>query len=205
MNLDDWYLIWVSICIGLVIVAFSPLVMAYIPKGREQFFALAVLGEEGMAEQYFPNDDINIEIGEQVRWQIYLYNHMGKARYVSVKFKILNSTMISANSTLCSASVAPMIYEVRKVLLDDEALIFPLQWSLQNITTYMNITSIDRIIMNEKVIQTYVEAKNERTFRIVIELWVYEMEQGDFIFGWTSGKETRCAWNQIWFNTTTTN
>ena len=88
--------------------------------------------------------------------------------------------------------------------MDNETLIFPFQWRLLNITDDGNIIAIDKIMMNEKVFQTYVEAINEHTFRIVIELWVYEEAIGDFIFGWTSGKETRCVWNQIWFNATAT-
>lgn len=199
MKLDEWHLVIVTICIILVIAAFSPLIYTFIPKERERFFALAMLGREGMAEEYFPDDDIDVEKGENVQWTLYIYNHADEVSYLSIRFKLLNSSTLPPNSTFCRASVAPIVHEIKIVLLNNETLYLPIQWSLQDVRVYDNRTIVESLIINEELIQTYVDAFNENLFRFVVELWVYDKELREFSFGWISGDEQICAWNQIWF------
>lgn len=200
MDLDDWRLVIVTICIVLVIIAFSPLIFAYIPDEGERFFALAILGENGMAEEYFPDNDADVEIGENINWMLYVYSHSGELSYVSIRFKLLNSTTLAPNSTSFRASVAPVVHEINTVLLDNETLLIPVQWSLQGVRIFENKTIVESLMFNEKPSQVYVEAFEGNTFRFVIELWVYDYESMEFRFGWASGDEQLCAWNQIWFN-----
>ena len=202
MSLDDWHLVFVSVCMVLVLAACVPVVMAYLPERNEPFMALAVLGDEGMAEKYYPGDDPNIEVGEEVRWTLYLYNHMGEARYVAVRVKLLNSTMLAPNSTSCTPSAAPVVYETRRVLLDNETLLYPLDWGLLEVGGEGDLVSIEGLMINGGSLQTGVEAVHGYNFRVVLELWVYEEASEDLTFGWASGEESRCAWNQIWFNVT---
>jgi len=202
MSLDDWHLVFVSICLILVLAVSTPIVMAYLPRRGEPFMALAVLGEEGMTEHYYPSDDPYIEVGEEVHWTLYLYNHMGEAQYVAVRVKLLNSTMLAPNSTSCSPSLAPVVYEVRRILLDNETWLYPLDWSLLKVSGDVELMTIDGLMMNGAVFQTDVEAFHGYNFRVVLELWVFEEASEGFIFGWRSDEEFRCAWNQIWFNVT---
>ena len=48
----------------------------------------------------------------------------------------------------------------------------------------------------------HVVAVYRFNYKVVLELWVYDEELGDFRFGWGQGDEMRCVWNQIWFNVT---
>jgi hypothetical protein len=202
MNLDKWSRIFVSVCIILVLTACYLIVTAYLSENIEPFFALAVLGEEGMAEHYFPDDDPNIKVGEEVHWFLYLYNHMGEAKYVAVMMKLLNSTMLAPNSTSCSPSTANLVFEVKHVLLDNETWLYPFNWSLLEVNEERESISIERLMINGEVFQIDVDAFHDYSFRVVLELWLYDESSEDFIFGWSSGKELHCAWNQIWFNAT---
>jgi hypothetical protein len=202
MSLDDWHLVFVSVCLVLVLGACAPVAMAYLPRSGEPFMALAVLGEEGMAEKYYPGDDPSIGVGEEVHWTLYLNNHMREARYVAVRVKLLNSTMLAPNSTSCSPSPAPVVYEVRRVLLDNETWLYPLDWSLLKVGGDGNSVSIEGLMINGRPFQTNAGAVHGYNFRVVLELWGYEESSEGFIFGWVSGEESRCAWNQIWFNVT---
>ena len=202
MSLDDWHLVFVSVCLVLLLAACTPVVMAYLPRREEPFMALAVLGEEGMAEKYYPGDDPNIEVGEEVRWTLYLYNHMGEVRYVAVRVKLLNSTMLAPNSTSCSPSPAPVVYDVRRVLLDNETWFYPFSWSVEEIEVVGDLGQIGLLSVNGNLVQTSVFAEDGYNFRIVLELWVYDEGLNEFQFGWGYGDELRCAWNQIWFNAT---
>jgi len=92
MRLGDWHLVFIFATLMLIVVACTPLVTAFLPRTGEPFLALALLGEEGMAEHYYPQDDPNIPVGDAVHWTLYLYNHMGAAQYVAVRVKLLNAT-----------------------------------------------------------------------------------------------------------------
>ena len=202
MSLDEWHLVFVSVCLVLVIAACAPVVLAYMKIGEEQFFALAVLGEEGMVEKYYPDDDPNIEVGEEIHWSLYLYNHMGETQYVAVRVKLLNSTMAAPNSTSCSPSPAQVFYEVRRVLFDNETWLHPFSWSIENVGPVGNFLNIELLSVNDENIETNFISKDGNNILIVLELWVYDESLNDFQFGWSSGDELRCAWNQIWFNVT---
>lgn len=200
MSLDDWHLIFVSVCFAVVLLACAPLVMAYMPSRDEPFFALAVLGEEGMAEHYYPDDDPSIGVGQAVRWAVYVYNHMGETQYVAVRVKLLNSTMLAPNSKSCTPSPAPVVYEFRRVLLDNETLLVPFSWSILDVELVGDSLDVRSISVNGDSIVTHAVALYGFDYRLVLELWVYDKGLGDFRFGWGYGDEVRCAWNQIWFN-----
>lgn len=204
MSLDDWHLVFVSICLILIIAACSPIVLANMPRRTEPFFALALLGEEGMAEKYYPDDDPNIMIGDELHWVIYLYNHMSDAKYVAVRVKLLNSTMLTPNSTLCEQSPAYVVYEIRRVVLDNETWLQPFDWSLLDVSRDGNSTAIEGLIINGEAFQAnrIAHTGNIPSFRLVLELWTYDEKSKEFIFGWESNGNSRCAWNQIWFNVT---
>jgi hypothetical protein len=186
----------------LVLAACSPVVAAYLPRREEPFFALAVLGENGMAEHYYPGDDPNLKVGDAVRWTVYVYNHMGSAQYVSIRFKLLNSTMSAPNSTSCLPGSGPVFYEIRRVLTDNETLLQPFNWSIVDVGQIGDYVVIDGLSVNGNFIKITSIAKSGSNFRIVIELWVLDHASNDFVFGWNYGDEMRCAWNQVWFNVT---
>ena len=200
MSLDDWHLVFVSVCLVLVLAVCVPLVVALMPSREEPFLALAVLGEDGMAEHYYPGDDPQIEVGEEFHWTIYLYNHMGEVQYVAVMVKLLNSTMLAPNSTTFTPSPAPVVYEVRRVLLNNETLMFPFSWTVLNVEQIGDFLDVRSLSVNGEAIDTYSVALHGLNYRVVLELWVYDEDLGDFRFGWVYGDEMRCAWNQIWFN-----
>ena len=202
MSLDDWHLVFVSVCLILVLGACAPVAIAYLPRKGEPFFALAVLGENGMAEHYYPGDDPNLKVGDAVRWTVYLYNHMGSAQYVSIRFELLNSTMSAPNSTSCLPGSGPVFYEVRRVLTDNETLLQPLGWSIVDVRRVGDSVMIEGLSVNGDSIKTDSIARNGSNFRIILELWVYDHVSKDFVFSWNYGDEMRCAWNQIWFNAT---
>lgn len=202
MNLDDWRLIFISICLFLVLAVNYPLIMANLPIKGEKFFAIAVLGEEEMTENYYPNNDPNIDVGEELHWNLYIHNNMGEVRYVAIRAKLLNSTMTAPNSTSCSYSPASVVYEVRRVLLDNEVWVYPFSWNIAEIERFEDITEITQLSVNQNIFEIRVVAKDGYNFRMVFELWVYDSDLDDFRYGWSSGDELYCAWTQLWFNAT---
>jgi uncharacterized membrane protein len=205
MSIDDWQLVFISVILVLVIVINIPLVMKYIPNSNESFMSLAILGEKVMAENYYPENNPNIELNNNVDWNLYLYNHMDKSKYILVNVKITNSSILSPNSTTCAPSPASSVYQIRRILLDNETLITPFSWRINNISNTGKSVKINTFSLNRDTINTDVMAINGYNFRIIFELWVYNKEVKEFQFGWKYGEETNCAWTQIWFNSTSPN
>jgi len=202
MSLDEWHLVFVSVCIVVAVTICYPLVMTYLPSKSESFFALAILGEDCMAEHYYPGGDSNIAVDTEVHWFLYLYNHMGDPQQVAVRVKLLNSTMLAPNSTSCSPSSAPIVYEIQWVLMDNETWICPFSWSIEAIDRVGDFVELKVLSINNDAIPVYVNAIKGHNFRICLELWMYNESSKEFQFGWLDGDKMLCTWNQIWFNVT---
>lgn len=204
MSLDDWKFLFVSISIILVYAAFSPLIISNLRIESDPFFVLGLLGEDGMTEKYYPDDDSTIEMGEEIHWVQHIHNRMGETKYVAIRVKLLNSTMLSPNSTLCIPSSAPVVYEIRRVLLDNEIGEEHFDWSILDVIQNNDSILVNKINIKGQPHQTDVRAYKGHNFRIVFELWVYDEIHDDFLFGWITDDESSCVWNQIWFNVTIT-
>ncbi|EMR72943.1 Protein of unknown function (DUF1616) [Thaumarchaeota archaeon SCGC AB-539-E09] len=202
MKLDDWRIVFIASTLILILLVFAPVFGLFLPKSGEKFLALAVLGEGGMAENYYPNDDPELEVGEKVHWSIYMYNHMGSVQYVAVRCKLIDSTISSPNSTSCDPFPVSHIYEIRKIMNKNETWLYPLEWSLAKVTEYDGQTSIEGVNINGIHVDTDAASQSRYNFRMAMELWVYDSTEGRFEFGWKAGEERRCAWNQIWYNAT---
>jgi len=199
-----------DVALFLTILVVSSLVVASVtwvyinPKPVEEFFALGLLGKNMMAEDYYPEDDPNIRIGELVKWHVTVYNHMRSAQYVAVRAKLLNQTTPPPDDITHTASSVPSLKEIAHVLVENETWVFPFYWSIENASwsdrsARISALKLNNITITQGLNTTALEGYN---FRIVLELWAYGNETTGFQFGWRSGQEMRSAWNQIWFNLT---
>jgi len=200
VNLDDYRTLFLTVTLILILGASTPVIGMFLPRSEEPFFVLALLGERGMADHYYPNGDPNIGVGSPVRWYLYLYNHMDGAQYVAVRVKVLNSTLPAPDSALCCPSPVPHFFEFRRVLVKNETWISPFFWRVSGATYQGDMVAVTQLVVNNVTLSLDTRALGGHNFRLVFELWVYDDALGVFRFGWRSGQDYRCAWNQIWFN-----
>lgn len=201
MRLNDYKIIFIFASLFLILISCIPFVTSNEqgPRtGQEIFFGLAVLGEEGKAYDYYPDDDPNISAGESVNWKIYLDNHLEETKLVTLKVKILNSTMVPPDSSSCEPSTANVIYETQRIVALNESLIHPFQWSLLEVDENNESISIDGMSINGEPFKAGIK-DNRGYFRLVFELWIYDRSVEDDVFGWVSGEKKNCVWNQVWF------
>jgi uncharacterized membrane protein len=198
-RLDDRRLFLFSIVIIIIIALWVPVIRPFFPLKEEPFLELAVLGENKKAENYYPENDPTINIGEEVNWNIHIYNHMGKEEYVFLRIKLLNSTMIPPDSSNYIPSPAPVAYEIIESLANNETIIIPLTWTINSIDTNLGFTNIQSITINGEIKQVNVWDANGNNFRIIIELWTFDKRLEKIDFGWQSEEGKKCAWTQIWF------
>jgi len=195
--------VWVMVFIVLFIVFETVAYVSTTPRPTEQFFQLYVLGANRLAADYYPNDDPNIRLGDAVPWYLGVSNFMGSVQLVALRVKLGNQTIQSPNDQNATASQAPVVMELQRVLQDNETWEFPFVWRILNATSTGGVTRILGLMVNN---QTYplvgVEARDGYDFRFIIELWTWSVDSNAFQFGWYAGPEQRVAWLQVWFNAT---
>ena len=192
------YLIIIGLLLILVIL-WMPFFLPKIPTREESFFELAILGANNQADNYYPNNNPIIDIDEEVKWNIYLHNKMEKTKFVTLRIKLTNSTVLSPDSNKCIPAESPVIYEFTNGVVSNETLILPLHWSLNEASMIDGINRIDSIIINNDIIKVNVYNSNNTRFKFIIELWLFEENSDSFEFGWNIDDGKRCAWLQIWF------
>ena len=174
------------------------------PPPQERFFSMWILGSEGLAERYYPNDDPNLGIGEKINWTLSAYNHMGSLQYVVIRVKLLNSTVASPDDLSGTPSPASPLFEFTRVLEDNETWSMPFNWTIESLSqegSRLQITglSVDQFHLEGEL----VAASSGYNYRFVFELWFYDLTSNDLTF---SGRANtmRPVWTQVWFNATAT-
>lgn len=175
------------------------------PPPSEQFYAMYILGSNGLAEHYYPNDNPNLKIGEPINWTIGIYNHMGSLRYVVVRVKLLNSTLPSPDElTGVPSSVAPLL-EYARVLVDNETWSIPFVWRIMSVSQNLGELMITGMSINQTTISgNLIRAVSGHNYRLVFELWFYDKSTNDLAFSWRTQNTQHSVWTQIWFNATAT-
>jgi hypothetical protein len=204
MNLSNWRIVFFSVTALLIISLSSPFLIDLLPPRQgETFFALALLGENGIADDYYPGDEPTLFTDTPIKWQTYLYNHMGEAKQIKVIIRMASSETSPPNSTSCTPSSAPELFEIRRALMDNETMILPFEWRITGFNETQGIINISKIQINEHTITTEIVISSNENLRMIFELWIYDDTSREFIFGWNVRDEPQCVWNQLNFEIST--
>lgn len=179
--------------------------MAITPRPGEQFFELYVLGVNRSVGGYYPYEDPNIRIGDSVHWYIKLKNSMNTVQLVAIRVKLGNQSTLSPDILQATSSLAPTVVEFKRVITNNETWELPFNWQITNGTFTEGSTRILEVKINN---QTYpvpsISAIKGYNFRLILELWTWNIESNTFEYGWSLQTERRTAWLQVWFNMTMT-
>jgi hypothetical protein len=175
------------------------------PPPSEQFYAMYILGSTGLAEHYYPNDNSNLTVGQPVNWTIGVYNHMGSLEYVVVRVKLLNATLQSPDELRGIPSPVSPLFEFARVLVNNESWTTPFVWELLGLRSRAGRLLITGISINQAAFTgDLAEAMSGINYRLVFELWFYDMETNGLVFSWRAQSAQHSVWTQIWFNATST-
>lgn len=195
------FAVFVTLLIVFEMIAY----VATTPRPREQFFQIYVLGSNRLAADYYPNDDPNIRRAETVRWYLGVTNFMGNVQLAAIRVKLGNQTILPPDDREGVPSQAPLVTEYRRFIQNNETWEFPFVWQISNVITLDDYAYIQELVINEDAFDLQgPPAKRGHNFRLIIELWTWEVDSESLQFGWIAGGERRAAWLQVWFNATTT-
>jgi hypothetical protein len=195
-----------SLFIVITLITLSFTLASLSQRPSDHFFALFTLDKDGKTLNYYPNNDTDLRRGEGLNWSVGIYNHMGSIQYIALRFKLLNETLKPPNVTTNTPSSQSAFIEIRHVLLNNETWITPVDWSIANASSTHGDVRITGVVFNSLYVTENldVSAKRGYNFRMVIELWVYTPDDGQFLFTWMSSNQTNSVWNELWFNMTKT-
>jgi len=183
----------------LLLILVIAVISAFWPRYEERFFELSLLGKDKKAKGYFANDNSSLNVGSPILWYVYVHNHMGSVQNVSVRVKLLNSTMEIPNDREHEPSPFPFFVEFPSTLSVDETLFVSFWWSVLDAVSQNGSIIIKGLMVNDQTVEVKVQALHDAFFRLVFELWVYDQSSHEYKFQWESDKEFYSASTYIGF------
>jgi uncharacterized membrane protein len=170
-------------------------------KVSEKFLGLTVLGSNMMAENYYPDGNSTVVVGETVKWYINVQNHLGSPEYLSLRLKLLNSSQFLPVDNFSKSTSSPVspIFELKRMMPNNSTWMIPINWTVTDADE--NHTTIKSLNVNGMQINgVNTRSLTGKDFMIVLELWRYDTKGKNFIFTWPSQRGERVTWDQIWFS-----
>jgi len=193
-------LLFVGLLIVTVVIAFcSPWIF---PKQGKNFFTLGILGADETTDNYYPKNNATIQPMDELQWHIFVANHMQSVQRVLIKVKLINSTIPHPDSV--NLTPTPQEYEIMNLtpttINSEESVTFPFFWKLLEFSIDDDVVTVNKLMINDQVVNVDVTATNGVDFRIVFELWCYDVSSGEYSFSWDSKAGQKCAWTQMIFD-----
>ena len=162
-----------------------------------------VLGSQGLAEHYYPDDNANVQIDSNLNWTLGVYNHMGSIQYVEIQVKLMNSTVSSPDEPTGKPSPLQPLVEFTRVLVENETWSIPFNWTILNLSQTGSMMTITELSINENHFEGGLAiAVSGFNYRFVFELWFYDQAGEEMTFSWKTEDYQHSVWTQIWFNAT---
>jgi hypothetical protein len=161
------------------------------------------LGANHMAADYYPNNNVDIRIGDRITWYLGVTDNMGTAQLVSIRVKAGNQITSPPDDQQGLESSAPVVTEFTRFLSDNETFETPFVWNISDAASVGGATRITTLQINNETYQIQDwSATSGYNFRLIFELWTWQTDKNAFELGWTTSGEHRVAWLQVWFNMT---
>lgn len=152
---------------------------------NEPILRLTTFGKNMSIADYYPSESPFIRVDEEVKWNVQVYNKMGKSELVQLRFGIANTT----NNLI--------LYKEIHLIANNSTYLLPLEWYIKTaeIETRGNNTYsiIKQIVINNNEVDVNIINTNGTDFRAVIELLRYNTSTNKFEYG------DKLTWNEIWF------
>lgn len=175
----------------LLLILTVALISTFWPRIETQFFELGLLDKDKTATAYFAIDNSTLEIGTQVTWFVFVHNNMGSAEQVSIRIKLLNSTMEQPIDSKNTPSPYSFFMEFPSSLSVNETALISFSWGISKAVSQDGSTIIRQLTVNNHTYDINVSSKDY--FSLVFELWVYDQNSQNYIFGWHSGNDFSSA------------
>ena len=163
------------------------------PRSEASFLEIGLLGKDKLAKDYFPNNNSTITVGDQIRWHVYIHNHLDDNQNILLKLKLINFTLTLPGDFESNYSEQYTFFEIPISLLSEETQFIPIYWNILEIDNDSGFVTLKRININGEIIPLENIVSNHSFFRMIFELWVFNQETQSYEFGWENGTDVSYA------------
>ena len=175
-------LVGLIVLLTIIVAAISRFWPAY----EEEFIELGLLGMDNTAERYLPNTDSILEVGSLINWQIYIHNHMMDVKDISVRVKLVDSTLQLPNDKENEPASSPSLTQFPLSLSVNETKLIPFSWGVTEVDYQNGSVGIKKLMINDQAIDVNVSRSTSSKYYVIFELWVYDPVSQLYTFGWVS-------------------
>jgi len=167
------------------------------PKPEQPFMGFGVFSQQGL-QGYVPSN-MTITPPQTFDWNLTVTNRTSKEQFIMVIVRIGNSTTSSPNVT----SPAPTPSELGKMerfVSDGETSNIDFTWTIESTNRTGNLVFVNLQINGQSVSSAPVGAASGSKFRLIFELWTFDLSSGSFQYGYPGEISQVGTWLQVWFS-----
>jgi hypothetical protein len=165
----------------------------------QPFMAFGISSSHGLL-QYIPHSNFTITPPQTTNWTITISNEMNTAQYAMIVVTLGNSTTQSPNSTTPTPAVTELS-AMQMFLGIGQTSQLSFSWTVQSANQTGRLVFLNMYINGQSTTgQVQTGAASGHNFRLIFELWTYDINTESFEYGYPGMNGTVGEWLQVWFN-----
>ena len=167
------------------------------PKPEQPFMGFGVFSQQGL-QGYVPSN-VTITPPQTFDWNLTVTNRTSKEQFIMVIVRIGNSTTSSPNVTSPAATL-PQIGRIEQFISDGETSNMRFTWTVESTNQTGDMVFVNLQITGQSVSSAPVGAALGSKFRLIFELWTFDLSSGSFQYGYPGEISQVGTWLQVWFS-----
>ncbi len=168
------------------------------PKPALSYMGFGVYSQQGL-QGYVPSN-ITIAPPQTLNWNLTVANRTGREQFIMVIVRLGNSTTFSPNVT-SPATPLPELGRIDRFVSDGETSDINFTWTVESTNQTGAVVFLNLRINGQSVSSAPVGAVSGLDFRLIFELWTFDLSSGSFQYGYPGEFAQIGTWLQVWFST----
>jgi len=173
------------------------------PKPAQSYMGFGVYSQQGL-QGYVPGN-MTITPPQTLNWNLTVANRTGREQFIMVIVRIGNSTTFSPNVT-SPATPLPELGRLDRFVSDGETSNINFPWTVESTNQTGSLVLLNLQINGNSVsscpsVVSCVGAVSGRDFRLIFEIWTFDLSTGSFQYGYPGEFAQIGTWLQVWFST----
>ncbi len=168
------------------------------PRALQPFMGFAVYSETGSLSGYVPGSPLSVPANLTVQWHLRVTNMMGTVQFARVIVRLGN--LSTTTPTVNDSGDAPVVGVLERFVATGATENMNFNWTILKTIKAGQQESIRLSVNGGTPISPRVSGQTGQDFRLVFELWTYDLSSGSFQYGWRGPSSRVGTWLQVWFN-----
>jgi len=168
------------------------------PKPAQSYMGFGVYSQRGL-QGYVPGN-MTITPPQTLNWNLTVANRTGREQFIMVIVRLGNSTTFSPNVT-SPATPLPELGRIDRFVSDGETSNINFTWTVESTNQTGAVVFLNLRINGQSVSSSPVGAVSGLDFRLIFELWTFDLSSGSFQYGYPGEFAQIGTWLQVWFST----